>query len=61
MIYYFKVLMTNPLLNVPLGPSEVVVSNKNLCQKRDYQYSGPKHAKKVVHMVQLHTVLVVLC
>ena len=33
MIYYFKVLMTNPLLNVPLGPSEVVVSNKHLNNK----------------------------
>ena len=30
MIYYFKVLMTNPLLNVPLGPREVIISNKHL-------------------------------
>ena len=30
MVHHLKVLVTNPLLNVPLGPREVVVSNKHL-------------------------------
>ena len=30
MMHHLKVLVTNPLLNVPLGPREVVVSNKHL-------------------------------
>ena len=30
MVNQLKVLMTNPLLNVPLGPSEIVVGNKYL-------------------------------
>ena len=30
MVHHLKVLVTNPLLNVSLGPSEVVISNKHL-------------------------------
>ena len=30
MMHHLKVLVTNPLLDVPLGPREVVVSNKHL-------------------------------
>ena len=30
MVHHLKVLVTNPLLYVPLGPREVVVSNKHL-------------------------------
>ena len=30
MMDHLKVLMTNPLLYVPLGPCEVIVSNKHL-------------------------------
>ena len=36
MVHHLKVLVTNPLLNVPLEPREVIVSNKHL----DYILNG---------------------
>ena len=35
MVHHLKVLVTNPLLNVPLGPREVIISHKHLNLKND--------------------------